>query len=159
MTLINDPKRRYSRHIGVPPSNRRRLLDGVVIPRASDQVVCSTCEYGGTWYQTSHTTPYLYLPPIETYATGEAITPHMSIDVLVTVRTPGDALIMLTGWFNYNIYQWQYYAVDPRDFDVYTPQYWRFMPLGMPPGWVTSPIDAEATDRLHNRSATNETPS
>ena len=121
-------------------TGRKQLLDGVIIPRkpvTSGLVVPDELEYGGVWYQTSNTTPFLYLPPVivqDRLENGVTV-PHYSLDVLITVRTPGNALIVLTGYFNYAIYEWAYYGIDAREYDEYTPFFWRFMPA-LPQGWV-----------------------
>jgi len=119
-------------------SARKKILDGVIIPKKSDQMPCSNCDElsGGIWYQTANTTPFLYLPPviIHDQLSSGILVPHYSIDVLITVRTPGNALIVLTGYFNYAIYQWAYYGIQPLYYDDYTPFYWRFMPE-LPQGW------------------------
>lgn len=123
------------RHISRLSQNARaKILDGVVIPKKP--LNADSAQSGGVWYQTSNTTPFLYLPPaiIHDQLSNGIVIPHYSLDVLITVRTPGNALIVLTGYFNYAIYQWAYYTVDPRYYDDYTPFFWRFMPL-LPHGW------------------------
>lgn len=146
--MTNDPKRRYTGR-QVHSDTRRRLLDGVIVPQPLDASDPRRTDdrYGGIWYQTSYTTPYLYLPPIETYHTGEAITPHMSIDVLVAVISPGGDHIVLTGWFNYYSFGWQYYGVPAAAFDDYTPYYWSYMPPALPLNWS---IEDRSDHNVHN---------
>lgn len=118
-------------------TGRKQMLDGVIIPKKPDPTHDETYyDTGGVWYQTSNRTPFLYLPPVIVHDQLDhgVKVPHYSLDVLITVRTPGNALIVLTGYFNYAIYEWAYYGVDPRDYDAYTPYYWRFMP-SLPQGW------------------------
>jgi len=118
-------------------SARTQILDGVIMPRKPvHSNTPADLAYGGTWYQTANTTPFMYLPPVivqDQLSSGITV-PHYSLDVLITVRTPGNALIVLTGYFNFAIYEWAYYGIDPRDYDAYTPYYWRFMPE-LPQGW------------------------
>lgn len=119
------------------PSARAKILDGVVIPKKPiDDQRDADPTFGGVWYQTSNTTPFLYLPPVHSYdelSSGVKIA-HFSLDVLIAVRTPGNARIVLAGYFNYAIYQWAYHGIDAREYDEYTPHYWRFMPI-LPLGW------------------------
>lgn len=128
-------------------AQRDRILDGVITPRKpanADQLDRSD-EYGGVWYQTSNETPFLYLPPILvtiSSADPPINIPQVSLDVLVAVTTPSGDQIVLTGWFSFLVYEWQYYGVDPVDFDKYTPYYWRYMPL-MPDSWADDRITAD----------------
>lgn len=134
-------------------TGRKQLLDGVIIPqKPADAVihhdVTSTNPYGGIWYRTANTTPFLYLPPVcasDVLDLGITI-PHYSYDVLIAVSTPGNAPIVLTGYFNYAIYQWAYYGILPQYYDDYTPFYWRFMP-NLPQGWLDNAPAAYNADR------------
>jgi hypothetical protein len=87
----------------------------------------------GVWFQTSNFTPFLYIPPIEVRFDDGM--PHLSSDVLVAVALETGDHFLLYGWFNFYVYQWQYYGVDPVVFTEYNPHYWTFTPPTLPNGW------------------------
>jgi hypothetical protein len=130
------PNVRTRSHIS--PIGRKQLLDGVIVPKKPDVIEDDYNRLlSSAWYQTANYTPFLYLPPacvIDELENGMKL-PHYSLDVLIAVHTLGNALIVLSGFFNFAIYEWAYYGVDPRFYDDYTPHFWRFMP-DLPLGWL-----------------------